>query len=522
MPTSLPTGRAISETSVVIIGAGVAGLSAAVLLAAKGLRVTVLERASTPGGKLREVVAGGRAIDAGPTVMTLPDVFEAVFDAAGARLADHLTLTPMSVLARHGWSNGARLDLFADPDASADAIGAFAGAREADGFRRFRKRALTYRRLLDQSFMRAERPNLLQLSARLGPLGLLKLSGRDSFTSLWSALGLYFRDPRLRQLFGRYATYCGSSPFAAPALLMLIAEVEQDGVWIVEGGMHRIARALETVATQQGATFRYNADVSEIIVQNGAARGVRLRNGDEITADAVISAGDAGALAAGLFGQAARPAVRQPDPKLRSLSAVTWNMTTKTSGFPLIRHNVIFSDDYPAEFRDIHADRLPQQPTVYICAQDRGDASLHQLEGAERLLVLVNAPATGERRPPTHEETAACQASAFALMQQAGLSIAPSPEATVTTTPREFAQLFPATEGAIYGQATHGWFASFKRPGSRSTLPGLYLAGGSVHPGAGLPMAALSAINCADSLLRDFASMRRSRPAATVGGISTA
>jgi 1-hydroxycarotenoid 3,4-desaturase len=522
MPTSGPTAQGPGETGVVIIGAGVAGLCAAVLLAAKGLRVTVLERAAAPGGKLREVIAGGRPIDAGPTVMTLPDVFEQVFDAAGARLSDHLTLTPMAVLARHGWSNGARLDLFADAEASADAIGRFAGTQEADGFRRFRKRALTYRRLLDESFMRAERPNILQLSARLGPFGLLKLSGRDSFTTLWSTLGTYFKDQRLRQLFGRYATYCGSSPFAAPALLMLIAEVEQDGVWIVEGGMHRIARALETVAKQQGATFHYSADVSEIIVRSGAARGVRLRGGEEIAADAVISAGDAGALAAGLFGAAAKPAVPRPDPALRSLSAVTWNMTTETSGFPLIRHNVFFSDNYPAEFENIRSGRLPRQPTVYVCAQDRGDDGATQPQEAERLLVLVNAPATGESRPQSQEEIAACQASAFTLMQQAGLSIAPCPEATVTTTPREFAALFPATEGAIYGQATHGWFASFKRPGSRSALPGLYLAGGSVHPGAGLPMAALSAIRCADSLLQDFASMRRSRPAVTVGGISTA
>jgi 1-hydroxycarotenoid 3,4-desaturase len=506
---------------VAIVGGGIGGLSAAALLSARGLSVTLLERAPSVGGKLRQVSSGGLPIDAGPTVLTLLDVFEAVFDGAGARLSDHLSVKPLAVLARHAWSEGERLDLFADLAASEEAVGRFAGADEARRFRGFSERARVLHDTLDRSFMRAERPNMAQLSLALGPLGLFRLFGGQPFATLWGALGRHFRDPRLRQLFGRYSTYCGSSPFAAPALLMLVAHVERSGVWSVDGGMRRIAEALAGVAERNGAAIRCGAHVEEILLRDGAARGVRLADKTEIAADAVIHAGDAAALADGLLGRRLAGAVPRHPAGRRSLSALTVMATAKTDGFPLVRHNVFFCRDYRREFDEIAARRLPSEPTVYVCAQDRADPEDPAPAGPERLLMIVNAPAVGDQGRPETEEIARCRQAAFGRMEQAGLRLEPAPD-WVTTGPQEFAQLFPGSGGAIYGQATHGWFASFRRPGSRSALPGLYLTGGSVHPGAGLPMAALSAIRCADSLLRDLASQRRFRPAAIVGGTSTA
>lgn len=500
---------------VIVVGAGVGGLVAALELAHRGMDVLVLESAGQPGGKMRQVRIGDSQLDAGPTVFTMRGVFDALFSEVGEQLRDHLTLQPVRTLARHAWGNSSPLDLHADVAQSADAIGQFAGPGEASRYLAFCKRARLIYETLDQPFIRGSRPNAVSLAARVGRRGLAGLTRISPFGSLWKALGEYFHDPRLRQLFGRYATYCGSSPFMAPATLMLVAHVEQDGVWLLEGGMHRLATTLERLATQRGASFRYHASVREVLTQGGRACGVRLAGGETLEADAVIFNGDAAALSSGLLGSRAVRAVAPTDRAARSLSAVTWNVVTPARGFPLLRHNVFFSDNYQAEFDDLFKDaRLPSAPTVYVCAQDRGDEDAAEPRGPERLLCLVNAPATGDDKDSACTDPAAlarCEEAAFRRLEACGLRVYRDSGQTVRTTPQDFNRLFPATGGALYGQASHGWMASFRRPGARSKLEGLYLAGGGTHPGPGVPMAALSGRQAVASVLADMgAAMRRS------------
>ena len=512
---------------VIVVGAGIGGLVSALELAANGVEVLLLERAAAPGGKMREVVVGGAAMDAGPTVFTMRWVFEELFEAVGTRLSDHVSLQPVSVLARHAWRADERLDLFADVARSADAIGRFAGAPAARGYLDFCARARRIYGALETPFLRGSRPTPLSLAARAGWRGLPDLLRISPLATLWQQLGTHFSDPRLRQLFGRYATYCGSSPFMAPATLMLVAHVEQDGVWLVDGGMHRVAQALARLAETHGAVLRCGAQVEQILVRDGRACGVRLAGGEELAAQAVVFNGDVAALSSGLLGDAADRAVPRTAPARRSLSALTWNLRALTRGFPLSRHTVFFSADYRREFDDIFQHgRLPSAPTVYVCAQDRSDAeadaNIDAPCGPERLLLIVNAPARGDTHPFTHEELASCEAQTFRLLQNCGLQVQRDPQQSVLTTPQDFERLFPATGGALYGQASHGWMASFSRPGARSRLPGLYLAGGSTHPGPGVPMAALSGRQAAASLLADMVphSTARWPRAATSGGTS--
>lgn len=517
----------MSAKRVAIIGAGVGALAAALTLAARGFAVTVLERAATPGGKLRELEVAGHSIDAGPTVLTMRWVFEQLFAEAGLDLDARLPMTRADVLARHAWGDD-RLDLFADEDRSVDAIGRFAGAAQADGYRRFVADSARIFRTLDASFISASRPGVAELVRRIGPWRIGELAGIRPFATMWSELGRYFGDPRLRQLFGRYATYCGSSPYSAPATLMLVAHVEREGVWLVEGGMHRLARVLESAANARGAVFRYGADVVEIACEGGRARAVVLAGGERVEANAIVVNADVAALSDGRFGDAARRAVPAQPRRGRSLSALTWALAARTDGFPLSRHNVFFSADYRAEFDQIlQQGRLPGQPTVYVCAQDRdasaGSGAASPAARPERLFCLVNAPAAGgEGRAFTAEELERCKQSAFSCLSRSGLSIAADSEATVTTGPDQFAQLFPATGGALYGPIAAGWRTSFARQGSRSRIPGLYLAGGSIHPGPGVPMAVLSGRQAASSVMADWASTGRFHPAATPGGTATA
>ncbi len=498
---------------IVVIGAGAGGLTAAIDLARRGADVTVLERAATPGGKMRQVVVDGSGIDAGPTVFTMRWIFESLFADCGTTLSAHLDLMPADILARHAWRQGGRLDLFANIDRSADAIGAFAGAADAQGYRDFCARSADIYRTLRDTFIATERPSSpLDLAWRVGFGKLNALWRTAPMKTMWSAIGENFRDPRLRQLFGRYATYCGSSPLMAPATLMLVAHVEQDGVWLVKGGMLRVAEALRELGEAQGARYRFGSEVREILVENGRTTGVILTSGERIAADAVVFNGDVSALADQLLGGAVARAAPGTPNEDRSLSAITWCLKGSTNGFPLVHHNVFFAEDYAEEFDAIFRRRgITQAPTVYICAQDRGDGDVLEAQTDERLLVLINAPPDGDVKPFDAAEIATYEARAFELLAACGLTVERRTEAKVVTTPAGFNGLFPATGGALYGRASHGSMATFERPGSSTRIAGLYLAGGSVHPGPGVPMAAMSGRLAAARLLEDQAAKRGAR-----------
>jgi 1-hydroxycarotenoid 3,4-desaturase len=507
----------MNRPRVVVIGAGTAGLAAALSLAARDFDVTVVERGERPGGKMREISVGGARIDSGPTVFTMRWVFDELFDQLGERLEDHLALQPLDVLARHAWADGSRLDLFADEERSADAIGRFAGHADSEGFRAFCTDAKKIFDVLKSPFICAPAPSM---TALLRSSGFRDLATIKPFQTMWKALGGYFSDPRLQQLFGRYATYCGSSPFDAPATLMLVAHVESAGVWLVGGGMFRLAAALSDIAATRGARFRYGCEVSRLTTASGRTTGVDLSNGERIEADAVIATADVSALALGLFGSDAAKAGTRIRETARSLSAMTWSCLAKTSGFPLLRHSVFFSRDYRAEFESIFGGRrVPDEPTVYVCAQDRDDSPADH-NAPERLFILANAPAIGDQHRFEPTEISQCTRRTFGLLERCGLTIHHTPELTKVTTPTDFNRMFPGTGGALYGRSSHGWLASFQRPGARTKLPGLYLAGGSVHPGPGVPMAALSGRMAAASVIEDLPSIGTSRTMAMRGGMS--
>ncbi len=520
----------LAPPRVVVIGAGMGGLAAAALLAKQGLDVQLLERAEAPGGKMRPVELGALRLDGGPTVLTMRWVFEALFDRLGLSLDQQVHLHRSEVLARHAWSGSESLDLLADLEESVEAIARFSSPAEALRYRAFCQRAAQVFATLDASFIRASRPSPLSLTWRVlrqhGLAGWPRLMGIAPFTPLWRALGRFFRDPRLHQLFGRYATYCGTSPFDAPATLMLVAHVEREAVWQVEGGMAHLALALARCGQQLGVRLRCQAEVQRLLVTDGRVSGVQLANGEQLPAEAVIFNGDARALTEGLLGPDAPQGLGHGSP---SLSALTWHAEALTGGFDLSHHNVFFGppQGYRAEFQAIAAGRLPECPTVYVCAQDRSGQAHRRRPGLiagqrrpERLMCLVNAPADASGRGLTAEEIARCEQQMWRRLRDAGLQVQLiSPP--LLTRPQDFAQRFPASQGALYGPSSRGWRASFQaRPAGRTSLPGLFLAGGSVHPGPGVPMAALSGQLAADQLLEDLASTWRSHPVAMPGGMS--
>jgi 1-hydroxycarotenoid 3,4-desaturase len=342
------------------------------------------------------------------------------------------------------------------------------------------------------------------------------------WATLAGRLAAGFADPRLRQLFGRYATYVGGLPHRVPAVLGLIWQSEARGVWAVEGGMHRLAAAMAALAARLGVVQHYGTAAAAIETAGGRVSGVRLASGTRLGACAVVFNGDPAALAAGLLGEAVAGAVPARAVAPRSLSAQVWSFAAKAEGLPLVHHNLFFAaDPMRDEFGPIAAGRVPLSPTLYLCAEDRAGGT--RPPGAERFEIILNAPPLSPAgAPPDPEEFEACLMRTFPRLARFGLRLTPLPDRAALTTPADFAQAFPGSQGAIYGRSPDGPFATFARPTARTRVPGLWLAGGGAHPGAGVPMATLSGRHAAEAILADRASTSTFRRTAMRGGTSTA
>jgi 1-hydroxycarotenoid 3,4-desaturase len=499
----------------VVIGAGMGGIAAAIRLAAGGCRVTVVESADTPGGKARARATAAGPAAMGPTVLTMKSEVDALFALAGTTTEAEVQVTRLPRLARHWWPDSGPLDLFPDRDANIDAIRAFAGTREAQGFARFDAAAHALYESFEQPVMRAAKPDLAAIARatlRQPKLWPALLPGMT--LDRW--LTQFFRDPRLRQLFGRYSTYVGGRPAHTPAVLSLVWQAEAQGVWAVTDGIQALAAALARAAETLGVRFHYATQARRITRQSGRVAHVETDQGHH-PADIVVFNGDPRALTDGHLGEAAQTALKPPGKP--SLSAWVWSFAATPEGpraRDLLHHNLFFTADPKAEFGPIGQGQMPQSPTLYLNAQDR---ELGTIPAIERFQIILNAPPGTPDHP---DEDRTCHDRTFPALGLMGLTFSPPPGPEALTRPKDLAQRFPASQGAIYGASPEGALAAFQRPVARTSLPGLFLAGGGVHPGAGVPMALLSGKQAALQALQDLTSALPSGRTAMPGGMSTA
>lgn len=423
---------------VVVVGAGVGGLTAAAVLASRGARVTVLERAARVGGKMRQVTVAGRPVDAGPTVLTMRHVFEAVFEAAGERLEDHVSLRASEVIARHARPDGARLDLFADLERSVDAIGRLSGPVDAKGYRAFCDYTAKIHESVEGPFMRAQRPTLTSVLRDQGVRGIASLHAHHATRTVWRSLGDFFFATR-----GCASSSVATPPTAArrrgsrPPRSTSSPTSSARACGPSTAACTRSRRPLGELAARKGATVRCEAPVREVTVRGGRATGVVLDSGEVIEADAVVVNADTAALSDGRFGAGAAKAWRREASEALALGGDVLH-GGQGRGLSPVRHNVFFSSDYEREFDDLDRDSLPQEPTVYACAQDRDDTASAPADGTDRLLLIVNAPARGGRKPFTLSEIDACTQRTRTHLTRLGLTLDWSPERFVTTTPDQF------------------------------------------------------------------------------------
>lgn len=474
---------------VIVIGAGIGGLATAARLSHLGHSVHVIETASGPGGKMRTHMGSTGPIDIGPTVLTLLPTFLNLFKALGEDINDYIQLTRQNLLARHWWPDGTSLDLHDSFEATHHDITHVFGSTSATEFTRFYDDTKQLFDCFDKPVMQNARPNLgIMTKAVLSdPDVMVKMR---PLASLEKSLNMYFTDPKLRQLFGRYATYVGGMPHSAPALLSLIWQAEANGVWTIKGGMSELAKALEKICIARHARFSYNTRVVELHNSGRQVKGVTLEDGTFLTADTVVFNGDPRALATGMLGKDVTGVAPKTRRINRSLSAYVWGFDARIDAPDLAHHNVFFSETPNSEFTDIENGKMPSDPTLYVCAQDRGKGK--SPPDVDRFEIILNAPPLSKRQPEP-EDFDRCKATTFDRLQSYGLNFQIDLQREHLTMPQDFETLFPASDGSLYGQSPEGLMATLKRPKCTTPIKNLFLVGGGVHPGAGVPMATLCA-----------------------------
>ena len=482
---------------VVVVGGGLGGLAAAARLAAGGHAVTVCEQAPWIGGKLGWYGRDGHGFDTGPSLVTLPQVLRDLFAATGAPLDDVLDLVRLDPATRYRFPDGTWLDLPGRREEIPAALDAALGS--GDEWERFLARAERMWAVTEQPFLRSPLDGAATLAR-------LARSASDVATvAPWSSLrGLgsrYLQDPRLRMLLERYATYSGSDPRRAPAALATVPYVEQAfGSWYVRGGLRRLAEAVAERAAELGAELRTSSPVGRVLVEGGRAVGVELAGGERIAADVVVSNADAAALYGDLLPtgapvRRARAALRRTTPSSSGF-VLLLALRGRTPG--LAHHTVLFPADYDAEFDALFAPVGPprpvEDPTVYVSAPD--DPATRPDDASESWFVLVNAPRHEPGQGVDWDTPGLADGYAdrvLAVLAERGLDVRDRVRWRVVRTPADLERDTRSVGGSIYGTSSNGARAAFLRPANASPLPGLYLVGGSAHPGGGLPLVLLSA-----------------------------
>jgi phytoene desaturase len=485
----------------IIIGGGIAGLSAAIRLQVAGHQVAIYEKNHLLGGKMYQIKQDGFRFDTGPSVITMRHVFEDLFRAAGSNLEDYLQLEPVEPMTRYFYPDGFVLDATGDLQQMTRQIEAI-DKNDLEGYLAYLAYAAEIHRVTGEVFIYDKPPT----PASFAKVPIWDWRKADPFRTMSEAINSFVKSSKLRQLLGRFATYVGGSPYLAPATLNVIADVELNGgVWYPRGGIYQIAIALEKLALERGVEISTGRGVQQIIVKQGKAVGVLLDDGEEVAARLVLSNVDVAMTYQKLLSESSilQSRIERMSSYEPSCSGFIMLLGIEGNHEALAHHNILFSSDYEVEFEAIFKHGLPSNdPTIYIAITSKTDAD-HAPKGCENWFVMVNTPAINK-----HYDWAAYRQAYRDLvlknLAERGFDIREKIRSETILTPMELEQMSGAWKGALYGPSANNRFAVFLRPHNRSKdVEGLYFAGGTTHPGGGVPMVMLSGKVAAKMILED-------------------
>jgi len=493
-----------------VIGGGLGGLAAACTLAARGHKVVLFERNEWLGGKAAQLTGAGFRFDMGPTIVTIPSVLRRIFTEAGRCMEDYLQLIRLDPQWRCFFDNGTFLDLKQDAEAMARSLDQFApGTNSGQGYRDF----IGLSRRLDDISQRnffyksiGGLRDMVDFKASFDPKLLGDVLAMRMGHSVAGTVRAFNPDPRVAQMVDHFTQYVGSSPYSSPAVLCGIAHMQHDeGVWYPIGGTRAVPLALEKLARELGVEFRLGTMISKVLTRDGAVRGVRTTIGEDIELAAVVSNCDSVRTHRELINGAVGAKFEKRRNYEAACSGVVLYLGLNKRYEHLAHHDFVFSRDPHEEFDFIYKKGEPApDPTCYLAATTCSEPATAPA-GGEALYVLVHTPYLRPHHDWKNMFPAYRRVILEKLKRTGGMKdIEDRIVFESALTPQDINDRYHVLHGAIYGLASHGKFLGAFKPGNRSPdLRGFYLAGGSAHPGPGMPMVLMSGWIAADALDKD-------------------
>jgi diapolycopene oxygenase len=492
-----------NNRKVIIIGGGLGGLSAAISLASEGFQVELLEKNDKLGGKLNVLEKDGFSFDLGPSILTMPHIFEALFTRAGKKMSDYVNIVKVEPHWRNFFEDGTTIDLCGDKqrqDQELAKLGADVPAQFA--------RSMAYSKGLsdatERGYFAKGIDGFWELLRFYGPIAsLVKF---DVFRSMDQGVRRYISHPKLVDILNYFIKYVGSSPYASPALMNLLPHIQYEyGLWYVQGGMYNLARGMIKLAEELGVQVRLNTEVAEILKEGSKATDVRLANGETIAADIIVSNME--------VIPAHRKLLNSSASTLKSLSrfqptcsGLVLHLGVNRIYPQLAHHNFFYSADSKKHFDAIfRSHTLSDDPTIYLVAPVKDDAQLAP-PGCEIIKILPHIPHINPDKPLTQDDYLALRERVLIKLERMGLTDLRKHIVTEECwTPHDIEARYYSNQGSIYGVVSDRFLnLGFKAPQRCSTLSNVYFVGGSVNPGGGMPMVTLSGQLVRDKILADL------------------
>lgn len=482
-----------------VIGAGIGGMSAAARLAKNGHEVTIFENSERSGGKCRTEWFGDFAFDTGPSLLTLPAVYRDLFLKTGKRLEHILELVPVDPAFKYNFTDGKSITFpnLSNPKTYQE-ISRVLGDKSGQDWKKIIDRAERMWELSREQFVESELDSIWPLLKNKNLFRQIKEIA--PFTSLRQLSNKMDLDPHLKMIIDRYATYTGSDPRRAPAVLLTIAFVESAfGAWHIKGGIGQLSNALQTRCQDLGVKFEFNSRVTEITVDHDRTKGIVIKDKTFIASDLVVANADAEHVYNNLISKNVKSAryerekLKRSTKSLSGFSLLLGLDNSRGKNVELAHHNVFFPQNYDNEFEDVFNRKIPvDDPTIYICAPK--DDSMVKSVNKESWFVLVNAPRHEPDSGWDWQQNGDIYAKKIVnKLDGLGMNVSPRLEFLKYRTPADLENYAMAPGGSIYGTSSNSAASAFLRARNRSKTKGLFCVGGSAHPGGGLPLVGISA-----------------------------
>jgi phytoene desaturase len=479
-----------SSQKIAVIGSGLAGLSAAIHLAVNGNEVDIYEQNDYAGGKLGEICHSGYRFDTGPSVITMPFIAEMVFQNAGFNLSDYITLESVEPINRNFFPSGNIIDTYSNIEKMQSEL-AKISPKDAEKYPSYYEHIERIYKNAAEVFMFSPISEFMSLWRQGKIPSLFNLRHIDAFRTVHQSNASFFKNREIQMLFDRYATYNGSNPYKAPATLNIIPYVElQFGCFYIKGGIRRLAEALTQVALKLGCRFHFNTKVSKILNDGRKVTGIEIEN-TKIEYSKVIANSDVVETFNYMIDgfDKVKKRLNKLEP---SLSGFVMMLGIEGDFKELLHHNVFFTEDYKEEFQKIFIDQTySNDPTIYLAITQKTDITDAPV-GSENWFVLLNMPYI-KAEHNFKEISNSLRKIIIDKFVRFGFDINNKINYEKIITPEDLYQKFGSNRGSIYGISSNSRFAAFSRPANRSrAISGLYFAGGSTHPGGGIPLVLLS------------------------------